>query len=336
MPFLQAKTDKNAPKNAASSLALKTTRLGRGKVSMKKEKAVNFNPIETAIQAATAGSFRLESSAPVGGGSINQAYRLSGIDVETKEVKEYFLKLNRAAQLPMFEAEAAGLKEMAQSNSIRVPGVICSGTCNGQSYLVLEALDFSTGSSGSAEQLGQQLAAMHHYTSDRFGWYMDNTIGSTPQPNQQSDDWVNFWQQHRLGFQLRLAGQNGASRSLLEKGDQLMDALPHFFMDYQPKASLLHGDLWSGNYAFLKSGEPVIFDPAVYYGDREADIAMTELFGGFPQAFYAAYNEAWPLDPGYTQRKKLYNLYHILNHFNLFGGGYAQQAESMIEQLLSF
>ncbi len=297
---------------------------------------MKFKPIEAAIEVATASPFKLETTTPVGGGSINQAYRLSGIDTDTNEVKDYFLKLNRAAQLPMFEAEAAGLREMAQSNSIRVPGVICSGSSDGQSYLVLEALDFSSGSPGSAEQLGQQLASMHRYTSDRFGWSMDNTIGSTPQPNQQSDDWVSFWQQQRLGFQLRLAGQNGASRSLLKKGDKLLAAVPRFFMDYQPEASLLHGDLWSGNYAFVQSGEPVIFDPAVYYGDREADIAMTELFGGFPSSFYTAYNEAWPLDPGYKHRKKLYNLYHILNHFNLFGGGYAQQAESIIDQLLSF
>jgi fructosamine-3-kinase len=111
--------------------------------------------------------------------------------------------------------------------------------------------------------------------------------------------------------------------------------MPDLFADYQPMPSLLHGDLWSGNYAVTQAGEPIIFDPAVYYGDREADLAMTELFGGFSQRFYAAYNETWPLDSGYQLRKTFYNLYHILNHFNMFGGGYARQAERMIEQLLS-
>ena len=118
------------------------------------------------------------------------------------------------------------------------------------------------------------------------------------------------------------------------KGEKLLKNLERFFIGYEPKASLLHGDLWSGNYGYLNNGEPVIFDPAVYYGDRETDIAMTELFGGFPAEFYTAYNEAWPLDKGYQQRKNLYNLYHILNHFNLFGGGYAMQAENMMDQLL--
>ena len=153
--------------------------------------------------------------------------------------------------------------------------------------------------------------------------------------NTQTEDWIEFWREQRLGFQLNLAKQNGASLSLYNKGTELLNNLYVFYSDYTPQASLLHGDLWSGNYGYLKEGTPVIFDPAVYYGDREADIAMTEMFGGFPDEFYSAYNQEWPLDKGYRQRKKLYNLYHILNHFNMFGGGYAMQAENMIEQLLN-
>ena len=177
---------------------------------------------------------------------------------------------------------------------------------------------------------------MHKSTSKRFGWSRDNTIGATKQINQTKADWIDFWREHRLGFQLDLAKQKGISRSLTIKGEELLKELDRFFTGYVPEASLLHGDLWSGNIGYLENGEAVVFDPAVYYGDREADIAMTELFGGFPAEFYTAYNEAWPLDHGYRQRKSLYNLYHVLNHFNLFGGSYAIQAENMLYRLLEF
>jgi fructosamine-3-kinase len=189
--------------------------------------------------------------------------------------------------------------------------------------------------SGTAEAFGQQLAHLHRHTRDQFGWHRDNTIGSTLQPNTPANDWLVFWRQQRLGFQLALAEQRDASRSLLRKGDELLQLMDGLFSDHQPQPSLLHGDLWSGNYAITREGDPIIFDPAVYFGDREADLAMTELFGGFPRRFYAAYNEAWPLDSGYQVRKTFYNLYHILNHFNMFGGGYAGQAERMTEKLLS-
>ncbi|MFV2061542.1 MAG: fructosamine kinase family protein, partial [Gammaproteobacteria bacterium] len=139
----------------------------------------------------------------------------------------------------------------------------------------------------------------------------------------------------RLGFQLELAGQNSYRGSLQKKGDKLMEKMSGLFPDGNPDASLLHGDLWSGNMAVLDTAMPVIFDPAIYYGDRETDIAMTELFGGFSENFYRAYNEHFPLDSGYSIRKTFYNIYHILNHLNLFGGGYGQQAESMIDKVLS-
>ncbi|MFQ5486860.1 MAG: fructosamine kinase family protein, partial [Gammaproteobacteria bacterium] len=153
--------------------------------------------------------------------------------------------------------------------------------------------------------------------------------------NTPDEDWPRFWQQRRLGYQLQLAARNGYDDGLRQRGERLLEAVPLFFNGRQPPPALLHGDLWSGNYAVTRSGEPVIFDPAVYYGDREADLAMTELFGGFPAAFYDAYNEAWPLAPAYRVRKTLYNLYHILNHLNLFGAAYLSQAQAMMEQLLS-
>jgi fructosamine-3-kinase len=176
---------------------------------------------------------------------------------------------------------------------------------------------------------------MHRVTGRSFGWRRDNTIGSTPQPNTPGNDWIAFWREQRLGFQLRLAERNGLSSALQAKGERLLERLEAFFRGYAPAPSLLHGDLWGGNHGYTVSGEPVVFDPAVYYGDREADLAMTELFGGFGAGFYAAYKEVWPLDSGYAVRKQLYNLYHVLNHANLFGGGYASQAEAMMERLLA-
>jgi fructosamine-3-kinase len=171
--------------------------------------------------------------------------------------------------------------------------------------------------------------------ADQFGWHRDNTIGSTPQPNRRNRDWAQFWAGQRLDFQLRMAAANDAGARLVARGERLLEALPALLERHRPPASLLHGDLWSGNYAYTRDGEPAIFDPATYYGDRETDLAMTELFGGFPREFYAAYQSAWPLDAGYATRKRLYNLYHVLNHFNLFGGGYLAQAQGLIDGLLS-
>ena len=293
-----------------------------------------WSEIEQNISASLDQDFHVKSHSTVSGGDINQAYLIEGL-IKNNEQARFFIKLNQISRLDMFQAEAAGLQEIERSQTMRVPAVICSGIAEQQSYLVLESLSLSVAQAGSAVQLGQQLAQMHKNTvANKFGWSQDNTIGSTPQINAQTDSWLDFWREHRLGFQLDLAKQNGAVPSLLSKGDKLLRSLSLFFNDYQPQASLLHGDLWSGNYGYLESGEAVIFDPAVYYGDREADIAMTELFGGFPTEFYRAYNEILPLDAGYKKRKVLYNLYHVLNHFNLFGGGYATQAERMLVELL--
>jgi len=208
------------------------------------------------------------------------------------------------------------------------------GDAAGESFIVMEYIPFGPGKTGSASALGQQLAQLHRYTSDKFCWPRDNTIGTPPQPTSQSRDWVAFLREQRLGFQLELAHSKGAGAGLASKGRRLLAGLDFYFETYTQAASILHGDLWSGNYAFDSDSAPIIFDPAVYFGDREFDLAMTELFGGFQPAFYAAYEQAWPLDPGYAQRKKLYQLYHILNHFNLFGGGYAGQAESMLDKFL--
>lgn len=278
------------------------------------------------ISAASGVPFAARSQQSVGGGCINATYLIAD------GTRRYFVKLNDADRLDMFVAEADGLEEIARSNTLRVPQPVSWGVAGGQSFLALEYLDLS--GSGGHETLARNLAAMHRTVADAYGWHRDNTIGSTPQPNAWSADWMEFLCERRIGHQLDLALQRGGRR-LQQRGEELLDRMGDLFSDYTPTASLLHGDLWSGNWAATPGGEPVVFDPAVYYGDREADIAMTELFGGFGPRFYAAYNEAWPLDPGYKVRKTLYNLYHVINHFNMFGGSYGGQAERMIDQLLS-
>ncbi len=285
--------------------------------------------IARAISQATGEAFMPNVRQGVGGGCINNSEVLEGGG------RRYFVKSNEAERLDMFEAEAAGLVEIAASNSVRVPRPICTGRHGGQSFLVLEYLEIGGGGGKTDAQLGRQLAAMHHATRTCFGWQRDNTIGSTPQINSEETDWIVFYREHRLRYQLKLAAENGYRGSLQTQGEQLLERLPMFFSAYTPPPSLLHGDLWGGNHAAITDGAPVIFDPAVYYGDREADLAMTELFGGFGAGFYSAYRAAWPLDPGYRVRKDLYNLYHVLNHLNLFGGGYRGQAEPLIGRLLA-
>jgi fructosamine-3-kinase len=220
---------------------------------------------------------------------------------------------------------------LAQSNTIKVPQPVCLGEVGNHQFLVVEYLEL--GHSGDARALGEKLAQMHQVTHSSYGWYRDNTIGSTPQINDYKYDWAMFFAQNRLQFQFDLAARNGFD--LYREGDQLLGNIRAFFTDYKPQPSLLHGDLWSGNYSFTSTGEPVIFDPAVYYGDRETDLAMTELFGGFSRDFYAAYDASLPLDTGYAVRKHLYNLYHVVNHLNLFGSSYLAQAQRLMQQLLS-
>jgi fructosamine-3-kinase len=279
------------------------------------------------IGAATGAPFAVRSRLDVGGGCINAACVLDSGG------ERFFVKSNAAEREAMFAAEFAGLEEIRRSRSVRVPEPVCFGAAHGRAYLVLEYLPLAgRGAESGAEALGRQLAAMHAFTRPAYGWERDNTIGATPQRNPACGDWTRFWLEQRLGFQLELAARNGHAR-LRRPGERLLGRLPALLAGHRPPASLLHGDLWSGNHGFTADGAPVIFDPAVYYGDRETDLAMTELFGGFPDRFYAAYREALPLEDGYGIRKILYNLYHVLNHLNLFGAGYLSQAEDMIEVL---
>ena len=291
--------------------------------------ANNWQQICEQIEQTTKQTFSITSTQTVSGGCINSAYIIQSGD------KSYFVKLNRRDLLSMFEAEFLGLEELARSNTVTVPQPILYGVTDSHAFIVLEKLSFSAGRNSAEREMGAQLAHLHKIKQSFFGWHLDNTIGSSPQINNASQDWVSFWAEQRLGFQLSLAEENGYGGRLIQSGNKLAESLAVFFSNHSPHPSLLHGDLWSGNAAVTETGLPVIFDPACYYGDREADIAMTELFGGFSADFYAAYNETYSLDAAYSTRKTLYNLYHILNHLNLFGGGYLNQAQNMIDSLLS-
>ncbi len=279
------------------------------------------------ISRALGRPFRAETMRESGGGCIHRALVLEG------DGERWFAKLNSAGTLPMFEAEMDGLAALAQADALRVPRPLCSGVLDGQAFLVLEFLELRPlALREEAVACGRALAALHRHTGTRYGWRRDNFIGATPQINTETESWPRFFALARLLPQVGRAAAYGPA--LRKKGESLAEKLPAFFLDYRPQASLLHGDLWHGNAAMCGEA-PAVFDPAVYYGDRETDLAMAELFGGFPDAFYAAYRETWPLAQGYESRKVLYSLYHVLNHLNLFGSGYLRQAERMIDRLLA-
>jgi protein-ribulosamine 3-kinase len=287
------------------------------------------NELATAIGETLGVSLRPQPSSRVHGGSINECYRWES------DAGAIFVKVAPARSISMFEAESAGLEALRLADAVRVPRVLGVGVNAGAAWLALEWIESGGSSRGSDARLGEQLARQHRSTQRSFGWTRDNTIGSTPQLNGWNDNWVTFLRERRIRYQLRLAEENGHGGRLQQRGEMLLAHLDGFFTSYQPVASLLHGDLWGGNRMTDERGQPVIVDPAVYYGDREADVAMTRLFGGFGASFYSAYEAAWGLDPGAAVRTDLYNLYHVLNHLNLFGGAYLGQATSMMERLLA-
>jgi fructosamine-3-kinase len=314
-----------------------------------------WDKIAAHISETTGETFSIDNRHSVSGGCINQGYSISSSS------RAFFAKINQASQIAMFEAEALGLQQMRATQTIRVPEPICWGTEGNSAYIVLEWLDLGgRGGERAWEEMGRKLAAMHKYTPPNppllrggeernstllrggeernstllrgvFGWDINNTIGSTVQINTWTVNWAEFWAESRIGYQLKLARGRGGH---FPQGERLLEVIPELLASHEPQPSLVHGDLWGGNAGVTSAGEPVLFDPAAYFGDREVDIAMTELFGGFPAEFYRGYNQVLPLDLGYEKRKTLYNLYHILNHFNLFGGSYASQANQMINRIL--
>jgi fructosamine-3-kinase len=237
----------------------------------------------------------------------------------------------------MLAAEADGLRALAATARVRVPAVIREGGVGATAYMALEWLDLRSAGGGAA--LGRALADVHRAPpprgprGERFGWHSDNWIGGTPQLNAWNDDWCAFFRDRRLWPQLELAKRNGFA-GIERVGRRVLDALPVLLRGHRPSPSLVHGDLWSGNAGTLDSGEPVVFDPAVYVGDRETDVAMTQLFGGFGEDFLAAYTQAYPLAAGYAIRCDVYNAYHLVNHVNLFGEGYVARTHAALARLV--
>ncbi len=276
------------------------------------------------IRKVTGEPTRIVGSQPAAGGCINRAEVARLADGRT-----YFVKSNPAPLPAMFEREAEGLTALAATGTIRVPGPLGAGDARsgGIPFLVTEAIVTGPPRDDFSEIFGRRFAHLHQAAAatEGFGFEHDNFIGATPQPNPWTPDWCDFWRHHRLGHQLDLARRAGLSDRTLDRlGDRLLDRLDELLGEPDEPPCLLHGDLWGGNYMVDQDGEPVLIDPAAYYGRREADLAMTQLFGGFDERFYAAYEEIWPLAPGSSDRLQVYQLYHLLNHLNLFGGGYRE------------
>ena len=286
-----------------------------------------------AISASLGAKFDVISMQPVGGGCIHTALEISG--KSAAGAQRYFAKVNEAACATMFAAEADGLAALAAARCVIVPEVVAHGHDDERAWLVLQWLELVPLADRSATALGHALAAQHRIPQDRFGWSRDNFIGASPQANGWTDDWLAFWRDKRLHAQLRIAARNRLPSRMIDRGERLAADCAVLLDSHRVAKSLLHGDLWGGNAAGLQGDASAVFDPAVYVGDREADIAMTELFGGFPAGFLAAYRADWNLDDGYTVRRDVYNLYHVLNHANLFAGSYVRQAEHSIERLLA-
>ena len=289
--------------------------------------------LERAVMDATRADYAIRAVAPVSGGCIHTALRLDGEDA-TGRVK-HFVKIAEAERAALLEAEADGLAAIAKAGAVRVPAILAQGGDDDHAWLVLEWLELAPLSGASGAALGAALAAQHRLSFAKFGWERDNFIGATPQKNGWHDDWLDFWRGRRLHAQLRLAAANRYPSRLMDRGERLLADCEALFRGHTPKPSLLHGDLWGGNAAALADGTPVVFDPAVYCGDREADVAMTRLFGGFPADFHAAYREAWPLADGHEARRDFYNLYHVLNHANLFSGDYVAQSVALVDKVLA-
>ncbi len=290
--------------------------------------AAEASALDTLLTRALGDRFWGRRLAAAAGGCISDSFVYGDGD------RRFFVKRDGPGRLTMFEAEAEGLRELADARAIRVPGVVAVGEADG-AVLVLEYIALSSPDESCLARLGDRLAALHEVTAKRHGWRRDNTIGGTPQRNDCDHLWPRFFAGRRIGPQLELAAAGGYRALADGPGRRLIEAIPALLDGHEPLPSLLHGDLWSGNLAADQAGAPVVYDPAVYFGDRETDIAMTELFGGLGQSFRAAYEAAWPLAAGYPVRRELYNLYHVLNHLNLFGAGYLARAEIMISRLLA-
>ncbi len=262
---------------------------------------------------------------PVSGGDISKAYRIN------TPTNSYFLKLNNAPHaFRMFQTEAYGLELIAKSKTIKTPKIINYGNFGDSSFLLLEFIESKLPTSEDFKTLGKQLAKLHQCASNTFGLDLDNFIGSLEQHNTQHDTWIDFYTHERLKFQLDLAKQKGLLQdNECPTSSRIKTQLQSLFSDVKP--SLLHGDLWSGNYLIAKDGMPYLIDPAVYYGHHEVDIAMSKLFGGFGDSFYEAYYNYFPVEAHTSARIEIYQLYYLLVHLNMFGRSYYGSVVSILK-----
>ena len=281
-----------------------------------------WKEIANAISEAKGITFEILKANQIAGGCINEAYHIKNNN------QSYFVKLNHKNRIDMLAAEADGLREITATNTIKAPSPVCLGTINQKAYLVLDYIRSTNGK--SQMQLGENLAKLHSIHQNKFGWHRNNNIGLTKQLNPFTENWAEFFRKYRLEFQINLAKANGFH---FQGTELLLNKFDDFFCDYKPKPSLLHGDLWSGNFAFDDLGIPFVFDPSNYYGDREAEFGLTEMFGGFSAEFWNGYESIYPLDQGFSIRKGIYRLYHTLNHLNLFGSQYAFKTQELIKKL---
>ena len=255
------------------------------------------------------------------GGDINKTFKLDFNE------NTFFIKVNKKDNLIVFKDEFLALEKISNTKTIKAPKPYSYGTHKDLSYLIMEYLDLSNANAISNKDLGIKLANMHKIKYDFFG-YFDSKMN-----NNNEQNWNTFFAKSRIENKIEKAKLKNASTSLIDKTHILIENIDKL-LTHNPQPSLLHGDLWGGNFSAIKN-EAVIYDPASYYGDREVDLAMSELFGGFSNEFYQSYNEVYELEDGYELRKTIYNLDPVINHFNLFGGHYANQVENMLDNILS-
>ncbi|MBE0662350.1 MAG: fructosamine kinase family protein [Bacteroidales bacterium] len=283
-----------------------------------------LSDIQQTINAITGTPTKVISLDAVSGGDINQAFRVrtqSGL---------YFLKYNDAVRFPgMFETEALGLKLLKRLNAPRVPKALAHGESENHSWLLLEFIEQGSYGKNFWDGFGLLLAQLHKNSNESFGLDHDNYIGSLPQSNKKHTTWNEFFIEERLEKQLEMARNKGlVDNNLMRSFNRLFKEIPSIFPSEPP--ALVHGDLWSGNFMCDANGNPCIIDPAVYFGFREMDIAMSKLFSGFESHFYEAYHDAFPMAPGWQSRIEICNLYPLLVHVNLFGGGYLGSVKSVV------